>query len=229
MKATRSATYRRSSLLFGKVLTWKGRDPMYSDEHVFSTVPGFQWRVVRVKRIERQPWFHPVGCRYSCRDFHLRFLVNYLIISPELFDFYPLNEICWADWTDKWNRKKITIRTLYHTKGIPRDHIQHSLWNKNISLSYMLFQSWNKYSLSIFVGLRGRRWKSNENKIKNALTCLGTATSIPTMCFVDEAWTIWARITWTVMLAWSVSGKNGKMNALVRYDRWRSELTERKH
>jgi hypothetical protein len=28
--------YRKSSPLFDKVLTWKGQDPMYSDEHVFS-------------------------------------------------------------------------------------------------------------------------------------------------------------------------------------------------
>lgn len=35
-EVTWNATYRRLNLLFDRVLTWKGRDPMYSDEHAFS-------------------------------------------------------------------------------------------------------------------------------------------------------------------------------------------------
>ena len=47
--------YRRLNLPFDRVLTWKGRDPMYSDEHVFSIIVKTSVTKRCKLRIESQP------------------------------------------------------------------------------------------------------------------------------------------------------------------------------
>ena len=137
-------------------------------------------------------------------------------------------------WTDETERM-ITALTWYHTKDKPQDRIQHSPWSKSTSLSHILSRFRHMCTLSIFVGL-GLKRDGDKKKVTNlnrykVRTLLGTAASIPTMCFVHKARTIGARIARSVMFARSISGRNGRMNIFERvYDRiiiWNSRNENR--
>ena len=88
------------------------------------------------------------------------------------------------------------------------------------------------YILSIFVGLDLKRDGDKINNNKDiARTRLGTAASVPTMCFVHIARTVGARIARSVMFTRSISRRNGRMNILFLKKsiiESLSELTERK-